>query len=93
MRRRDVIGLIAAVAVAGAARAQAPGDPAGVPRIPLAEFRKALEAGTIVAIDVRAPEAYRAGHIPGTLSVPGDQTEARAAELRAKGKPIVTYCA
>jgi hypothetical protein len=93
MRRRSAIGLIAAVVVAGAARAQAPTDPAAVPRIQLAEFRKALDAGAIVGIDVRGIEAYRAGHIPGTLSVPGDQLEARAAELRAKGKPIVTYCA
>jgi 3-mercaptopyruvate sulfurtransferase SseA len=87
-----MLGLIAAVAVGGAARAQAPADPVAVPRMTLGEFRKALDAGAIVAIDVRAPEAYRSGHIPGTLSVPGDQIEARVADLRAKGKPIVTYC-
>lgn len=93
MRRRSVIGLIVAAAVAGGARAQAGGDPASVPRMPLAEFRKALDAGAVIGIDVRGAEAYRAGHIPGTLSVSMDQFEARAKELRAQGKPIVTYCA
>jgi 3-mercaptopyruvate sulfurtransferase SseA len=93
MRRRSLIGLTAALSVACvAARAQVPADPGAVPRMSLAEFRKALEAGTIVAVDVRAVEAYRSGHIPGALSVPGDQVEARAKELRATGKPLVTYC-
>jgi rhodanese-related sulfurtransferase len=82
--------VVSASLAAGFAQAQ---DPAAVPRLPLAEFRKALEAGQVVAIDVRSAEAYRNGHIPGSLLVPVDQVQARAEELRAMGKPIVTLCA
>lgn len=85
---------LALVALVPAARAsaQAPADPAQAARIPLADFKKGLDAGTLVAIDVRSAEAYRSGHIPGALSVPLERVAARAAELRAAGKPIVAYC-
>jgi 3-mercaptopyruvate sulfurtransferase SseA len=64
-----------------------------VPRISMDEFTRLLEGGAIVVIDVRSRDAYRAAHIPGAISVPLDTVAARAAELKAAGKPVVAYCA
>ena len=50
-----------------------------------------VRAGTAVVIDVRPPDEYRAGHIPGALSVPVNELQKRMAELPS-GKEIVAYC-
>jgi rhodanese-related sulfurtransferase len=59
-----------------------------VPREEL--LRRALE-GSVVVIDVRPPEEFRAGHIKGALSLPLDELERRIRELPAR-KEIVAYC-
>ncbi|MER3452430.1 MAG: ArsR family transcriptional regulator, partial [Acidimicrobiia bacterium] len=48
-------------------------------------------AGDVVVLDVRPPEEYRAGHIPGAISIPVGELEKRIAELPAD-KEIVAYC-
>ena len=53
-------------------------------------FRRAKE-GTVVVLDVRPPEEYRAGHIPGAVSVPVAELEKRLKKL-PRGKEIVAYC-
>ncbi|WP_329311045.1 ArsR/SmtB family transcription factor [Streptomyces sp. NBC_01262] len=50
-----------------------------------------VKAGTATVIDVRPAEEYTAGRIPGALSIPLDQLEARLAELPAD-TDIVAYC-
>lgn len=50
-----------------------------------------VKAGTATVIDVRPTEEYAAGHIPGALSVPLDQLEARLAEL-PDDVEVVAYC-
>jgi rhodanese-related sulfurtransferase/DNA-binding transcriptional ArsR family regulator len=47
--------------------------------------------GEVRVIDVRPPEEYRAGHIPGAVSFPLGELERRLAEL-PRGKEIVAYC-
>ena len=51
-----------------------------------------LAAGGARVVDVRTPQEWAAGHVPGATLVPFDQIEARAAELGPKDKPIVLYC-
>lgn len=80
------------VLLSASGAAQGPVGLASVPRISLAEFRKLVEAGTVVVLDVRSPQAYREGHIPGAVSVPLETVAARAAEWRGAARPIVTYC-
>ncbi len=41
-------------------------------------------------IDVRSPDAYAAGHIPGAINIPGDQLPARVAEI-PRDRPVVVY--
>jgi rhodanese-related sulfurtransferase len=50
-----------------------------------------LSDGSAVVLDVRPEEEYRAGHIPGALSVPVDSLEA-ALQTLPKDKEIVAYC-
>jgi 3-mercaptopyruvate sulfurtransferase SseA len=73
-----------------AARAQ---EATAVPRIGLEEFKKANDAGKLLVIDVRSLESYRAGHIPGAISVPLSAWTERLPTLKASKKPIVAYCA
>lgn len=50
-----------------------------------------LSDGSVVVLDVRPEEEYRAGHIPRALSVPVDALEA-ALQTLPKDKEIVAYC-
>ena len=55
------------------------------------ELLQRVRQGSTIVIDVRPAEEYRAGHIPGAISVPLKELEARFAEL-PKGQEIVAYC-
>jgi len=50
-----------------------------------------VHQGEVVVLDVRPPEEYQAGHIPGALSVPLEELEQRLAEL-PQDQEIVAYC-
>lgn len=47
--------------------------------------------GIVTVLDVRPAEEYRAGHLPGALSVPIKELERRLADL-PYGREIVAYC-
>jgi len=47
--------------------------------------------GEFLLLDVRQPEEYEAGHIPGAMLIPLGELEARREELE-RGKKIITYC-
>ncbi|WP_269511642.1 rhodanese-like domain-containing protein, partial [Burkholderia sp. IMCC1007] len=54
--------------------ARAVAERAGVPRIALADVAALDEPGrTLYRFDVRTPEEYEAGHLPGFLGTPGGQ--------------------
>ena len=59
--------------------------------VPREELLARTRAGTVTVLDVRPPEEYRAGHIPGALSVPLDQLEHAMRSLPA-GREVVAYC-
>lgn len=54
-------------------------------------LRERIRDGLVTVIDVRPPEEYRAGHIPGAVSVPLRELEARLSEF-PKDQEIVAYC-
>lgn len=66
-------------------------DQAAVRRISGEEARQAVAKGEAVLVDVRAKEAYEAGHAKGAISLPGSDLSSRAGEL-PKDKLIITYC-
>ena len=55
------------------------------------ELLRRVKSGEVTVIDVRPVEEYRAGHIPGALSVPVGELKARLKEL-PKDRDIVAYC-
>jgi rhodanese-related sulfurtransferase len=62
-------------------------------RIGWDEFKKLYDEKRVVVVDVRDEGSFEAGHIPGSRSVPLEEVEKRAADLKKLKKPIVTYCA
>ncbi|MCY0929325.1 metalloregulator ArsR/SmtB family transcription factor [Streptomyces sp. H27-H1] len=65
--------------------------PADTDHLTREELLERVAAGTATVIDVRPAEEYTAGHIPGALSIPLGELEARLAELPV-GTEIVAYC-
>lgn len=58
-------------------------------------FRAARDAGTVGRLlDVRTPEEFAAGHVPGAVNVPIDALEGRLGELAsARGQDLYVICA
>jgi rhodanese-related sulfurtransferase len=59
------------------------------------EERRALlsriRSGEVTLVDVRPPEEYRAGHLPGARSLPLAELRSRLGELPRRGE-VVAYC-
>ncbi|MFE0521772.1 ArsR/SmtB family transcription factor [Streptomyces sp. NPDC058954] len=55
------------------------------------ELHARVKAGEVVVLDVRPPEEYLAGHIPGARSIPVGELADRVAELPEESE-IVVYC-
>lgn len=45
----------------------------------------------LTLVDVRSPDEYTAGHVPGAINIPVDELEARQSEV-PRDRPVVTYC-
>jgi rhodanese-related sulfurtransferase len=56
-----------------------------------AELLRRIREGAVTLLDVRPAEEYRAGHLPGALSVPLTELRRRLREL-PKGREVVAYC-
>lgn len=55
------------------------------------ELLRRVKRGEITVLDVRPAEEYRAGHLPGAVSIPVDELKARLGEL-PKHREVVAYC-
>ena len=55
----------------------------------VAQFQQASNA---VLVDVRTPEEYREGHIPGSINVPLQQIEDIDLEVSDMSTPLFVYC-
>ena len=86
--RTLALGLVAAVAVSFAAFAD--GELAPLSQDAYLALPKSGEQAPFV-LDVRAPEEFVTGHVPGAVNIPYDQVAARLAEV-PKDKDVVLYC-
>jgi hypothetical protein len=95
-RRTIVFGvllmvLLAVLAGCGSGTPKPPQNESEVPRISPAQLKERLDAGEdILVVDSRSAGQYAALHIPGSISVPLDQTQARLDEF-PRDREIVFY--
>jgi ArsR family transcriptional regulator len=68
-------------------------DESAVPRVSVADLKKAADAGQVLIIDVRDATWYAEGHLPGAINIPLAELEQKLAMVKAAKKPLVAYCA
>lgn len=66
-----------------------PGEPFA--RIDVKQAKAMIDQGNVQIVDVREPNEYASGHIPGAVLIPVDQVLKRGNELRQDG-PIILVC-
>ena len=93
MNRHSAVLVLALLAPFPALAAAEPGALASISPGPVdgATGKRLAEAGALV-LDVRSPEEFAQGHVPGAKNIPHDQVARRAAELGPPSTPIVVYC-
>lgn len=88
--RRLAFALLGAMLAFGAgagAAEPAPIEPAAL------SARIAWADRSLVVLDVRTPEEFAAGHVPGAINIPHTELAARVAELEgSRDSDIVVYC-
>ena len=52
---------------------------------------QAQKSAALYVLDVRTPEEFASGHVPGAVNIPYDQVASRVAEI-PKDKEVVLYC-
>jgi rhodanese-related sulfurtransferase len=53
---------------------------------------KALVAAGAKVVDVRTPQEFASGHVPGAINIPFEDIARRAAEIGPPSTPVVLYC-
>jgi rhodanese-related sulfurtransferase/DNA-binding transcriptional ArsR family regulator len=59
--------------------------------VPAAEVLDRAKKGLVVVLDVRPPEEFAAGHLPGAINIPIHELEKRLKEL-PKQREVIAYC-
>jgi len=63
----------------------------GLEPVPARELLDRAKRGLVTVLDVRPPEEFAAGHVPGAVNIPVHELEKRLAEL-PKRREVVAYC-
>lgn len=63
----------------------------GLEPIPARELLARARAGEVMVLDVRPPEEFAAGHLPGAVNVPLSELEARLGDF-SPDQEVVAYC-
>jgi len=64
-----------------------------VPRISIDELKALMEKNAVLVIDVRDPDSFAKGHIPGSVNVDYTMVFKEAGRFKGETRTIVTYCA
>jgi len=59
--------------------------------IPATELLDRVKDGLVTVLDVRPPEEYQSGHVPGAINVPLSELEAHLSQLDPQ-QEVVAYC-
>ncbi|MFN4079745.1 MAG: rhodanese-like domain-containing protein [Saprospiraceae bacterium] len=58
---------------------------------PEVDYRQLTQQGALI-LDVRSPEEYKGGHIPGSTNIPLDQLAGKIQSIVRQKKPVITVC-
>ena len=59
----------------------------------VSDVQAALAAGgPFTLVDVRSPDAWDQGHVPGAVHLPGGKVRLRAKQTVDRDRPVVVYC-
>jgi 3-mercaptopyruvate sulfurtransferase SseA len=87
-----LLALLVALAACGSGTEEPPQNQDEVPRISPAQLKERLDAGEeTLVVDARSAGEYDQRHIPGSISVPLNEVEARLDEF-PRDQEIVFYC-
>ena len=64
-----------------------------VPRITIDELKALMDRNAVLVIDVRDPESFKQGRIPGAVNVDYTQVLEESDRFKNEKRVIVTYCA
>jgi len=95
----DVLTLVAAVQAVGERHARAVQDVVGdyfrardsLDAVSFDELQRRLADGLVALVDVRPPDEFADGHVPGAVNVPLPELEARLAQLPTDAE-VIAYC-
>lgn len=90
MRTRIAAILLITVVASAAVAAQAMRN---VPRISIDQVKALMAKKQVVLIDVRDPQSFKAGHMPGAINVPFDHIPNYVDQWKKERRLLVTYCA
>jgi phage shock protein E len=79
-----VVGIVVAIVI-GFFLARGRGTVSG------ADARRIVDEGARL-LDVRTPQEFASGHLPGAINIPVQELDRRMGELAGKERPIVLYC-
>jgi rhodanese-related sulfurtransferase len=92
--------LLAAAACAGVSSSKSvpqqsgPAAASGSSAIKIVDGKEAhrLVAEGVKVVDVRTPEEFTDGHVPGAVNIPYDEVGARLGEIGPPSTPVLVYC-
>lgn len=67
------------------------GDRDELEAVPAGELLERAKQGLVTVLDVRPPEEFAAGHLPGAVNIPIERLESELAKL-PKRREVVAYC-
>ncbi len=59
---------------------------------PKADFAAMIEGGATI-VDVRSPQEYKSGHVPGSVNIPLDQVQNKMSKFKKMEGPVILCCA
>jgi rhodanese-related sulfurtransferase len=88
------ISLLMAAAAACAAPHPIPSGTAAAPASRRVDgpTARALAKNGAKVVDVRRPDEFALGHVPGAANIPYDEIAARTAEIGPKDAEVIVYC-
>ncbi len=91
-RRLMLIALLSVSVVGLAARADEQAM-RNVPRISIDEVKALMAKKQVILVDVRDPQSFAEGHMPGALNVPFDHIPNHVDAWKKDARLLITYCA